>query len=563
MLDRPKQGGARAGTGRRLRSCPSARSAGQYVAQLPGARVVPLRVRRVPVQRPAARADEHHPVLAALGDAHRAGRACRRGRPPSRRRRRAPATTTSGNIQRIVLLPILAPLFSEPAVDSNLHPDLLPGRPIWIGIRSRRNRVSAGWRCDLNHHVRRCSGGAVPGLRGRVDRRPARAADAVPGHRRRRDRLGRPRRRCSGSWSSPPRSGSGSCSPGKIASGGGLSAFVEAAVGRRAAVVHGWIWAFAYFLYLPYTVTFVVYDLLPPVFPGLTAYRSLARARRAGRDRRDRARPAAGDARRARPAGGRAARADGRPRRRRVLARGHALRRTSHRERHRPGDAATPRCSSSARASRSTSPPRCAEAAGRCGAASSPPSRSSALAFLADAIPLAGVPDELRNAAVPGAAIAQAYSGRGLAVAVGLAHGRQHAGADHLRVRRARPAASTGCTGRPIRSVLRWIAVPFIVADVISLDRPRPLLRRPAEALARSAVRLTARRLPRVPALPARPPRDRGRCRRLGARRLGPLHADHRHRNQLTLSLPWEPRRRRSASRGRRRRGAPRPSHPP
>ncbi len=32
--------------------------------------------------------------------------------------------------------------------------------------------------------------------------------------------------------------------------------------------MHGWIWAFAYFLYLPYTVTFVVYDLLPPVFPG-------------------------------------------------------------------------------------------------------------------------------------------------------------------------------------------------------------------------------------------------------------------------------------------------------
>ena len=61
---------------------------------------------------------------------------------------------------------------------------------------------------------------------------------------------------------------------GTIASGGGLSAFVEAAVGRRAAVVHGWIWALAYFLYLPYTVTFVVYDLLAPVFPGLTAYRS-------------------------------------------------------------------------------------------------------------------------------------------------------------------------------------------------------------------------------------------------------------------------------------------------
>src|SRR4029078_4984787 len=33
---------------------------------------------------------------------------------------------------------------------------------------------------------------------------------------------------------------------------GGLTAFVEAAAGRRAALVHGWIWALAYFLYLPY-----------------------------------------------------------------------------------------------------------------------------------------------------------------------------------------------------------------------------------------------------------------------------------------------------------------------
>ena len=38
--------------------------------------------------------------------------------------------------------------------------------------------------------------------------------------------------------------------------------------------MHGWIWAFAYFLYLPYTVTFVVYDLLTPVFPGISAYRA-------------------------------------------------------------------------------------------------------------------------------------------------------------------------------------------------------------------------------------------------------------------------------------------------
>src|SRR5713226_6690879 len=59
-----------------------------------------------------------------------------------------------------------------------------------------------------------------------------------------------------------------------VLSPGGLSAFVQAAAGRRLALAHGWIWALAYFLYLPYTVTFVVYDLLPPVFPGISDYRT-------------------------------------------------------------------------------------------------------------------------------------------------------------------------------------------------------------------------------------------------------------------------------------------------
>jgi hypothetical protein len=59
----------------------------------------------------------------------------------------------------------------------------------------------------------------------------------------------------------------------RVVSPGGLTAFVDAAAGRRAALVHGWIWALAYFLYLPYTVTYVVYDVLPPVFPGLVPYR--------------------------------------------------------------------------------------------------------------------------------------------------------------------------------------------------------------------------------------------------------------------------------------------------
>ena len=59
----------------------------------------------------------------------------------------------------------------------------------------------------------------------------------------------------------------------RVVSPGGLTAFVDAAAGRPAALVQGWIWALAYFLYLPYTITFVVYDVLPPAFPGIVPYR--------------------------------------------------------------------------------------------------------------------------------------------------------------------------------------------------------------------------------------------------------------------------------------------------
>lgn len=59
----------------------------------------------------------------------------------------------------------------------------------------------------------------------------------------------------------------------RVVTPGGLTAFVDAAAGRPTALVHGWIWALAYFLYLPYTVTYVVYDVLPPVFPGVVPYR--------------------------------------------------------------------------------------------------------------------------------------------------------------------------------------------------------------------------------------------------------------------------------------------------
>jgi hypothetical protein len=59
----------------------------------------------------------------------------------------------------------------------------------------------------------------------------------------------------------------------RVVTPGGLTGFVDAAAGRPTALVHGWIWALAYFLYLPYTVTYVVYDVLPPAFPGVVTYR--------------------------------------------------------------------------------------------------------------------------------------------------------------------------------------------------------------------------------------------------------------------------------------------------
>jgi amino acid transporter len=53
----------------------------------------------------------------------------------------------------------------------------------------------------------------------------------------------------------------------QIASSGGLYAFTEAAIGRRGAMVQGGLWVISYVLYVSYTVTQVVYDLLPVPFP--------------------------------------------------------------------------------------------------------------------------------------------------------------------------------------------------------------------------------------------------------------------------------------------------------
>jgi hypothetical protein len=53
---------------------------------------------------------------------------------------------------------------------------------------------------------------------------------------------------------------------------GGLYAYVEAAAGRRIALVQAGLWIFSYLVYLVYTTTQIVYDTLPAVLPGERRY---------------------------------------------------------------------------------------------------------------------------------------------------------------------------------------------------------------------------------------------------------------------------------------------------
>jgi amino acid transporter len=60
-----------------------------------------------------------------------------------------------------------------------------------------------------------------------------------------------------------------------VAGSGGLFAFVEAAAGRRVALVQAAIWTVSYLLYVIYTTVQIVYDLLPVVLPGERQYQTL------------------------------------------------------------------------------------------------------------------------------------------------------------------------------------------------------------------------------------------------------------------------------------------------
>jgi amino acid transporter len=255
-----------------------------------------------------------------------------------------------------------------------------------------------------------------------------------------------------------------------VVTSGGLTAFVDAAVGRRPALVHGWIWIFAYFLYLPYTITAVVYDTLTPVFPGIEPYRGALELLL----------PVAivllalGPVRPLLAGLG-------------VLAAVQLallvvmsvieLRHVGHV----PFSAASAHDTGQAAAATALLF-ICASLPLYLGAEVRGGSRVvrrglvlalglTGVAFFLAAFPLAAVPDELLESEVPGAAIAQAYSGRELAVVVGLVTALSILSlivAEYLALGRL----IHWLHGFQLRAVLMWIAVPFVLGDAISLIDP-------------------------------------------------------------------------------------------
>jgi hypothetical protein len=94
----------------------------------------------------------------------------------------------------------------------------------------------------------------------------------------------------------------------------------------------------------------------------------------------------------------------------------------------------------------------------------------AALAVFA-VIPLTAVPEQIRESQIPGFALAQAYAGRGFALAVGVGTAASVAAlivAEYLALGRLWVAL----LGVPLRPVLAFIALPFIAADAVSLLDP-------------------------------------------------------------------------------------------
>jgi hypothetical protein len=237
--------------------------------------------------------------------------------------------------------------------------------------------------------------------------------------------------------------------------------------------VQALVWTVSYFLYLPYTVTYVVYDVLPVVFPGLGPYRASLEL----------IIPAALVVFVLAPLVAVLAVLSAVAVAQLVLvvvlgalalskAGGHGAAFTHH-----AGTAATGRgVAGVALLFVCLSLPLFfgAEVEGarrtvRRGLAAAYAVVAALLLFAA--IPLASVPGAFRNADLPGVAIAQAYSGRTLAVTVGLASAASVAALIVLEFL-ALGRLAHWLLGTAIRPTLAAIGVPFIVADAFSLIDP-------------------------------------------------------------------------------------------
>jgi hypothetical protein len=259
----------------------------------------------------------------------------------------------------------------------------------------------------------------------------------------------------------------------RVVSAGGLAAFVEAAVGRRAAQAQALVWIVSYFLYLPYTVTYIVYDVLPAVFPGLSAYRaSLELAVPAGIVVLVLAPPVVAFGALAFAAAAQL-----------VLAVVLGAVVLAHAGGHSSSFTSPPAAETTMRGAGGiallfvcVSLPLFFGAEVRGGAGSVRNGllvayAAAAAVLLFAAIPLAAVPASLRNADLPGVAMAQAYGGRGLAVAIGLGTAASVCALIVLEFL-ALGRLLHWLFAIPVRVGLAAIAVPFVVADAISLVNP-------------------------------------------------------------------------------------------
>jgi amino acid transporter len=255
-----------------------------------------------------------------------------------------------------------------------------------------------------------------------------------------------------------------------VVSPAGLAGFVEAAAGRRLAFVQAAVWAFSYFLYLPYTVTDIVYEMLAVVFPGIEPWRPLLEVTI--------------------PIAIVALLLLGTLPALRVLAASAVLQlgilvvlgaavirhvgapSTSFTHAHglRPGAAnvallfvcgSLPLFLGAEVEGRSRTIRRVLPIAGIVAAAY----------VLFAVFAFASVDPALRTQELPGYAIAGAYSGRTLAIVVGVGAAVSVAGlvvAEYLALSRLLFAF----TGVPIRRLVGWIAVPFVALDALSLIDP-------------------------------------------------------------------------------------------